>query len=135
MANSVFNPSAKKSAGHMAMRRILKGCYGNFHVQEEYPVNAVIAGRKTVLYIDFVIHELKVAFEVHGRQHFEFVAHFHSTPEGFNQSKHRDDIKAQSIADNGYTLIVIKDEDTVKMTQKRLLNTVSKAIKKNIKDS
>ena len=49
--------------------------------------------RRSVLFLDFFIPDIKFAVEVHGRQHYEYVPFFHKTKAGFYQSKRRDVIK------------------------------------------
>ena len=46
--------------------------------------------RTETLYLDFYIPLLKKAIEVHGEQHYKFVAHFHNNAMGFIRHKKRD---------------------------------------------
>jgi len=61
------------------------------------------AGHK--LFFDFYIKELGIYIEVQGRQHTEFVEHFHTNREAFLKQKHRDNAKIQYVQDKGKCLI------------------------------
>lgn len=51
--------------------------------------------RTETLYLDFYIPLLKKAIEVHGEQHYKFVAHFHNNAMGFIRHKKRDKEKQE----------------------------------------
>jgi len=63
------------------------------------------------LWLDFYLPDRKIAVEAHGRQHFEFVKHFHGTRIGFASSKRRDREKAQWCEDQQITLIEIRYDE------------------------
>lgn len=66
----------------------------------------------TRLFFDFYIKELAVYIEVDGKQHFEFVKHFHGDRETFLKQKHRDNLKIQYVQENNKCLIRFNyDED------------------------
>jgi hypothetical protein len=57
------------------------------------------------LYFDFFVKELGVYVEVQGRQHTEFVKHFHGEKEAFKSQKMRDNLKIQYVEENGQCLV------------------------------
>jgi len=61
------------------------------------------AGQK--LFFDFYIKELGIYVEVQGRQHTNFIEHFHTTKEAFLRQKQRDNAKIQYVQDKGKCLI------------------------------
>lgn len=61
------------------------------------------AGQK--LFFDFYIKELGIYVEVQGRQHTEFIEHFHTEKEAFLKQKHRDNVKIQYVQDKNKCLI------------------------------
>jgi hypothetical protein len=60
---------------------------------------------------DFYIPSKNMIIEYHGEQHYKYVKFFHSTIEGFNKHKQRDQIKAQYCKDNNIELLVIPFSD------------------------
>jgi very-short-patch-repair endonuclease len=83
--------------------------YPHDPIQSDMPIK--IRGR--TLYVDRVIKSAKIAIETDGRQHSEFVAHFHGDADGFKSHKERDAIKAAWLEANGYTLIRFKHTDKI----------------------
>jgi hypothetical protein len=59
------------------------------------------------LRIDAAVPARKLAFEYNGEQHYEFVEHWHTTPDGFARQQERDRRKAALLAQHGWTLIVV----------------------------
>lgn len=57
------------------------------------------------LYIDFFLPKRRLAVEVQGIQHNEFVGHFHKNQRGFINSKDRDSRKAEFCRINNIKLI------------------------------
>lgn len=63
------------------------------------------------LFIDIFLPQLGVVIEVHGRQHDEFVEHFHGDSRGFKMSRHRDRLKEEWAAEKGYTMVSLREKD------------------------
>lgn len=59
------------------------------------------------LELDCYNADLKLAFEYNGRQHYEFVPHFHKNKEAFRNQQYRDVMKHKKCQENGITLITI----------------------------
>jgi hypothetical protein len=80
---------------------ILSAFFVGDYVLEEFPV----AGER--LFIDFFMPKTKLAVEVHGRQHYEFVEHFHGDKAAFLATKARDKRKVLWCELNKIKLIII----------------------------
>jgi len=63
------------------------------------------------LFVDFYLPSYLIAVEVHGRQHDEFVPHFHGNAEGWRKHKQRDRTKEEWAAVNDITYVVIREAD------------------------
>lgn len=126
-----LNPQSRenRSALHLKTRDLLRSAYGGFRILEEEPIPARVDGRITELSIDFVLPDIKLAVEVHGRQHDEYVPHYHRGPEGFAASQARDRAKANAIRDAGYALVVLREKDLKDMTRLDLMTRVQNALK------
>lgn len=82
--------------------------------------------RNQKLFLDIWIPQLGLIVEVHGRQHDEFVEHFHTDYRGFSESKRRDRLKEEWAAEEGLTLIVIREND-LPLTKERFLELMDSA--------
>lgn len=76
------------------------------------------------LYLDIWLPQLGLVVEVHGRQHDEFVEHFHGSNHAFMDSKRRDRLKEEWAAEQGLTYIVIREKD-LPLTKERFLEILS----------
>lgn len=101
---------------------LLKDAFPHHTILTEYYVK--YKGNK--LFFDFFVKELNVLFEVQGRQHDEYVSHFHGDRDGFLNSKRRDNLKKEYCQLNGLSLIEIRDE----LTKDELLKEIWKGINK-----
>jgi very-short-patch-repair endonuclease len=79
------------------------------------------------LYFDFFIKELGVYIEVQGRQHTEFVKHFHGERDAFLAQKTRDNLKIQYVEEKGQCLIRFNyNEKITKTLVRKKINRVLK---------
>ncbi len=76
-------------------------------IKEEYYVNY----NNQKLFIDIWVAQFNLAIEVHGRQHDEFVSHFHGDAAGYNSYKKRDSLKEEWAGLNNITYIVLRESD------------------------
>ena len=79
----------KRSELHLRTRALLKALYPTQQVLEEVPLPG------TKLTLDFYLPQRKVCIEVHGEQHYKFVAHYHGDRLGFLRSKANDNKKIE----------------------------------------
>ncbi len=97
-----------RSKLHILARKLLHEQFPYDRIFEEAPLpGSNKPSRKSTLFVDFLIPSHSLAVEVHGRQHFEFVAHFHGNQQGFRKSKARDRDKARWLENNSITLITL----------------------------
>jgi very-short-patch-repair endonuclease len=94
-----------RSIGQDKLGYFLASLFKNFKLYEEFPCVPLN------LRLDFFIPALNIAFEFDGKQHDEYVAHFHKDRYGFARSKRNDAMKKQWCETNGITLIRIKEKD------------------------
>lgn len=83
-----------KSKLHLEARDVIHRCFPLATVYEE----VMLLGCKGYggnLIADFLIPELKILIEVHGEQHYKFIAHFHQSEQGFAVYKNNDRLKEE----------------------------------------
>jgi very-short-patch-repair endonuclease len=114
----------KRSKMHVAIRDLLKETFPSFKVFEEYPVDV---GRRT-LPVDLCVSDLKLCVECHGRQHFEWVPHFHKTKEDFVAQQTRDRQKKQAIINAGWALLTIRFDEYEKLNKTKLAKLITAAL-------
>jgi len=74
------------------------------------------------LFFDFYVKDLPILVECDGRQHSEFISHFHVDRDGFFASKKRDNLKIEYAEYNRIPLVIIKYDD--KITRSTLLRKI-----------
>ena len=75
------------------------------YIEKEYYINY----KNTRLLFDFYIRNLGILIECQGRQHTEFVKHFHGQVENFYAQKRRDNLKEEYCEENDLTLVLFFD--------------------------
>ena len=98
--NPAKYPARKISDVQTAARERIKREFGDQIILEEFTIP------KSQLRLDFYLPNINIAVEVHGRQHYEFVKHFHGTKKKFTEAQHRDDKKQWWCELNEIELIV-----------------------------
>tara|TARA_Y100000593_G_C4081424_1_gene224050 strand:- start:11 stop:427 length:417 start_codon:yes stop_codon:yes gene_type:complete len=93
-----------------SVKLFLKEHWENHIVYEEFPVYG------TRLSVDILNATKKIAIEVNGRQHDDYVKFFHGSRNGYLQSIKRDVKKAQWLELNKFTLIEITREDAEQLS-------------------
>jgi hypothetical protein len=78
------------------------------------------------LFFDFFIKELNLFVEVQGRQHVEFVKHFHNDVKAFYNQKYRDNLKIEYVQEKNKCLIRLYD--TEKITEGLIRKKINKAM-------
>lgn len=122
MSKAIADP--KKSAMHKHVVWLLQELWPNFKVEQE----KVCEVGDQRLFCDIALPQLRLVIECHGRQHFEFVRHFHGTEQGFEAAKRRDADKARTIDAAGWFLLVIRYDEWEKLTRAKLAKRISKAM-------
>jgi hypothetical protein len=99
---------AGDSKGEIECRRVLNNIFDRpFHKDRPNFLNNPVTGGKHNLELDCVDHELKIAVEYNGAQHYKFIPHFHKSKQHFQAQMYRDDMKRRMCKDEGYTLIEV----------------------------
>ena len=95
----------------------------NIIVEEEY---VSYQGKK--LFFDFFIKDLGILVEVQGKQHTEFVKHFHKERYNFIGQKRRDNLKVAYVQDNS-KLSLVKFSYNEKITSDLVRNKIFNALR------
>ena len=85
-------------------------------LKEVFPHNIILKEyyvkyRGTRLFFDFYIKDMGVLIECQGRQHDEYVSHFHGDKAGFIEQKKRDNLKREYCENKSFTLVEVRSED------------------------
>jgi hypothetical protein len=108
------------SKGADNLKRILKQIYGEYAniISEHYlPGN---------LRLDYYMPSIGLAFEFHGRQHSEFVQHFHKDASAFEDSKWRDEQK--SLLCHKMNIVLVTFWDGEELTKESVSARINQAI-------
>jgi len=89
-------------------------------VKKEYYIK--YKGQK--LFFDFYVKDFNLLFEVQGRQHSEYVSHFHGNRQGFLETKRRDNLKIQYCQENDLDLITINYDEEI-ITSDELIEKIN----------
>jgi len=101
-----LNETKPRSELHVSIRALLKSMFSGQKLLEEVPLPG------TKLYADFYLPQLGLIVEAHGRQHYEYVPHFHGSTNGFIASKKRDSVKADWCQLNKIHLAICSYKET-----------------------
>ena len=88
-----------RSKEHLRAREMLKRLFALYQVYEEVQIP------RENLSMDFFIPDKRFVIEVHGKQHYEYVYHFHGDMEGFKASKTRDKRKKEWATLNNFKYV------------------------------
>lgn len=102
---------------------LLDKIFPNYRIIPEH----FIKYKNTKLFFDFYIKELGVLIEVQGKQHLEFVKHFHTERSAFLAQKHRDNLKLEYVV-NSKKLTLVYIFYYEKVTKKLLINKINEAL-------
>lgn len=100
--NIVRGTIENKSSYHLHARTVIKQLYPTMQILEEVPVNI---RKSETLYLDFYIPLIRKCVEVHGEQHYKFVAHYHTNKLAFLKAQKRDFDKKEWCKINGIKYI------------------------------
>ena len=93
---------SNKSSLHLKARETITSTFPTLQILEEVPVQI---RRSETLFLDFYIPLKKICFEVHGEQHYKFVAFYHSNMLNFLKAQKRDREKQEWCEHNGIKYI------------------------------
>lgn len=108
-----YDDKRKRSKYHLRARNLLKEIFHSYRILEEVKLPGSTAlNRKSVLYLDFYIPSLKMAFEVHGEQHYEYCPFFHKSKADFLKAKARDEDKIEWCNLNDIQIVVLNFKES-----------------------
>ena len=98
---------------HVRARNLLKEMYHSYRILEEVKLpGSTMTHKKGVLFLDFLIPQIKLGIEVHGQQHYEYTPFFHKNKAEFMLAKAKDEDKIEWCEINKVDLIILKYSDT-----------------------
>lgn len=107
-----------------------------YRLYQEYPVSRINSSYVSNAHkFDWVILDLRVVIECHGKQHYEATDFSGKAEDGglsaFNDLRYRDRIKKQAALDAGYIYIEIPYTDEKKIDSKYIWSRIEKEWSKN----
>lgn len=104
--NPLGGDQRPRSKGHRRARELLGWLFPCEPRLEEVPLPG-----SNGLFADFFLPSRKLLVEVHGRQHYYFVPHFHQTKMGFLSQRARDQNKQEWCRLNHVTYVELPDHE------------------------
>jgi hypothetical protein len=105
-----YNRKARsgKSKPHKKALLLVKSLYPQYTIYEEVTLpGSRTNGRRSLLFADLFLPSLPMIVEVHGKQHYEYIPHFHGDKMGFVNAKRRDKDKVEWCGLNDITIAVL----------------------------
>ena len=94
-----------RSKFQFKVKQLLRPYWQNHIVYEEFPVYG------SLMRVDFLNATKRVAIEVNGRQHSEFVPYFHKSRAEYLRSIKRDHQKTEWLEKNDFNLLEVEEKD------------------------
>jgi hypothetical protein len=117
----IRNHRSKRSYYHILARRIISNVFHGYNILEEVKLpGSRDPAKRSVLYLDFFIPNVKIGVEVHGQQHYKYVPFFHKSKAGFLHAQARDRTKAEWCELNDIELIVLKYDSSEEYWREQL---------------
>jgi hypothetical protein len=101
-----YTQKPQESSGEAECRRVAEKITG-YKFPKQRPDFLRNSVTNANLEIDCFCKELGIGIEYNGRQHYEYVPHFHATREAFHNIKYRDEMKRRLCSENGIRLIIV----------------------------
>lgn len=129
--NSRFKFEYRKSASklHKAVGDVLRDSpiFNGYNIYQEYPVNRVNPDyQESSHHFDWVIPEIRLVIEAHGRQHFEITDFSGKEEDGgisnFRSQRKRDEAKKEAALLAGYTYIEVPYTDIKDLNDEYIWN-------------
>jgi hypothetical protein len=113
--DSRFQTEYRESASklHIKVGEALRSSplFGSYRIYQEYPVSKVLSSYKGSHFFDWVVLDLKVVFECHGRQHYQVSTFGGISKEEAHTNlldqRHRDNEKMDAAIKAGWTYVDI----------------------------
>jgi L-lactate utilization protein LutB len=120
LLGKIKNLRNNQSSLHKRTLVLLKEIYPTLQILQEV---SIPVRKHETLYLDFYIPLLKKAVEVHGEQHYKFVAHYHTNAFGFIKHKKRDEDKKSWCDINSIDYVELPYNESIEEWKQRLLKT------------
>jgi len=113
----------KASKPHKRASELIRSMFPLMVVLEEATIpGSETKRRRSKLYCDFFLPELRLMVEVHGRQHYEHTHFFHTDKQSFGRAKARDREKIEWCELNDIDLVELPATETDEEWRERLEN-------------
>lgn len=119
----------RRSKPHARILKLLRELLPGSTIREEQSIRVGSGRDSRVLYVDLIVDQFDLAIECDGRQHGQFVQHFHGDKAGFEAAQRRDAAKAEALYDAGYTLLRLGEEECLTLTADELMARITAAIR------
>ena len=117
----IDNDRSKRSFYHLRAREIIKNIFRGYTILEEVKLPGTVKpAKKSVLYLDFLIPNVRIGVEVQGQQHFKYTPFFHKSKAGFLRAKARDKAKAEWCEINDIELIALRYDSSEEYWREQL---------------
>ncbi len=128
----VKTKNANASGLHKTVLALVRRLYPGFTVLEEQSIEVSVGGKTKTLFVDIVIKELRVCIECQGRQHSQFVPHFHRQGGSRAKGVHNDVAKHVAIYECGHRLVTVDEHERDTITASQLNRRIQTALKGKI---
>jgi hypothetical protein len=107
-SSNYSSSSSRESKGETECRRVLQMIFNRpFNKSRPDFLRNPVTGNKYNLELDCYDHQLKLAVEYNGEQHYNYIPYFHKNKEAFLNQKYRDDMKRRICKENNIVLIEV----------------------------
>lgn len=119
LLGKIKNNRSNISGLHKLANKLLSAIYPTIPILQEVKIPL---RRNETLYLDFYIPLLKKAIEVHGEQHYKFVAYYHNNAMGFIKHKKRDLEKQEWCELNNIEYIELPFNESIEEWTQRIIS-------------
>lgn len=117
--NMAKGKTANRSALHLTARGLISDSFPTMQILEEVPIPL---RKGETLYLDFYLPLKKICFEVHGEQHYRFIAFYHNNMLNFLKAQRRDREKQEWCETNDIKYIVLGFDESEELWKERIQN-------------
>lgn len=107
-----------KSNYHKAAKKLLINIFPTLQILEEVPITI---RKSETLFLDFYLPLKKLCIEVHGEQHYKFVAFYHNNILNFMKSQKRDREKQEWCEINNIKYLALPYNENVSQWENKIL--------------
>lgn len=117
--NMAKGKTSNRSSLHLTARSLISDSFPTMQVLEEVPIPL---RKGETLYLDFYLPLKKICFEVHGEQHYRFIAFYHNNMLNFLKAQRRDREKQEWCETNDIKYIVLGFDESEELWKERINN-------------